>query len=130
MRLKPLTDWLVYVLIRVVICVIQALPLDLCQTFSKGLAIVATDIARLRYGVVEDNLRHVFPDWDDAYRHRFIRRMWEHLFLMVAEVAQARRKIHETSFRRVCDVYQQAIAGQVFAGSPANGHGNWALREF
>lgn len=100
MRLKPLTDWLVYVLIRVFICVIQALPLELCQTISKGLAIVATDIVRLRYGVVEDNLRHVFPDWDDTYRHRFIRRMWEHLFLMVAEVAQARRKIHETSFRK------------------------------
>ncbi len=98
MRFKPLVDWLVYILIRIFICVIQSLPIEVCQTISKGLALVATDIVPLRYSVVEENLRHVFPDWDDAYRHRFIRRMWEHLFLMVAEIAQARRKIHETSF--------------------------------
>ncbi len=100
MRLKPITDWLVYVLIRVFICVVQSLPLETCQTISKGLAFIAADVARLRYQVVKENLQHVFPDWDDAYRHQFIRRMWEHLFLMVAEIAQARRKIHETSFHQ------------------------------
>ena len=64
------------------------------------LAVVACDVVRLRYSVVDDNIGHVFPDWDRATRHRFIRRMWEHLFLMVAEVAQVRRCIHETSFDR------------------------------
>ncbi len=100
MRLKPLTDWLVYVLVRIFICVIQCLPLEFCHNVSKVLAVLATDVVPLRYRVIEDNLRHVYPQWSDAYRHRFIRHMWEHLFLMVAEVAQARRRIHETSHRK------------------------------
>ncbi|MFO7905896.1 MAG: lysophospholipid acyltransferase family protein [Planctomycetota bacterium] len=98
MRLKPFIDWLGYVGVRVVICVIQALPLELCHTIAKGLAIVATDIVGLRYGVVDENLKHSFPSSNSEDRRRFARRMWEHLFLMVAEIAQARRKIHETSF--------------------------------
>jgi KDO2-lipid IV(A) lauroyltransferase len=93
-------DWLVYVLIRVFICVLQCLPLEVCHRISRVLAWVATDLVRLRYRVVQDNLRHAFPDGDDGSRHQFIRRMWEHLFLMVAEVAQARRRIHENSFEQ------------------------------
>ncbi len=99
-RLRRLMDWLVYVLLRVFICVIQTLSLEACQFIARGLAILAADVVRLRHQVVEENLRHVFPEWNSARRRRFIRHMWEHLFLMVAEVAQARRKIHETSFRK------------------------------
>ena len=99
-RWRQLSDWCVYILIRVFICIVQAFSLEACQTVARVLAWVAADVARLRYRVVADNLRHVYPHWDDAHLHRFIRRMWEHLFMMVAEVAQARQKIHETSFRR------------------------------
>lgn len=100
MRLKPVVDWVVYALIRFVICIVQTLPLEFCHLLAKGLAVVATHVVRLRYGVVDDNLRHAFPQWDGAERRRFMRRMWEHLFLMVVEIAQARRKIHETSFHQ------------------------------
>jgi len=99
-RLKPAADWLVYASVRILICVVQALPLDLCHTIAKGLAVVAADVVRVRHGVVDENLRHAFPEWNGAYRRRFIRRMWEHLFLMVVEVAQARRKIHQASFHQ------------------------------
>ena len=45
MHLKPLTDWLVYFLIRVFICVIQATPIDTCVGISRGLG-----VHRLRCG--------------------------------------------------------------------------------
>ena len=63
------------------------------------MARVACDVARIRHDVVDENLRHAFPQWDRATRHTFMRRMWHHLFLMVAEVAHARRMIHEMSFQ-------------------------------
>jgi KDO2-lipid IV(A) lauroyltransferase len=99
-RLKPLLDWLVYVLIRVFICILQTLRIETCHAMARVLSVVACDIARLRYNVVDENLRHAFPDWDARTRHRSMRRMWEHLFLMVAEVAHVHRTIHETSWRR------------------------------
>ncbi|MCU0962289.1 MAG: lysophospholipid acyltransferase family protein [Pirellulaceae bacterium] len=99
-RLKLLTDWLVYFLVRVIICVMQTLRIETCHWLAHGLSILACDVVRLRYRVVDENLQHAFPTWDARTRQHFIRRMWEHLFLMVAEVAQVRRTIHEMSWKR------------------------------
>jgi KDO2-lipid IV(A) lauroyltransferase len=98
-RAKLITDWLGYVLVRVLICIIQSLHMETCQRFADFLAFVACDVVRLRYRVVDDNVRHVYPHWDASQRRRFIRSMWEHLFLMVVEIAHVRRKIHEASFK-------------------------------
>jgi len=99
-RLRPALDWSVYFVIRVVICIVQALPMEKCHTAARGLAIVASDIIKLRYHVLDDNLRHVYPDWSSAQRRQLIRRMWEHLFLMVAEIAHAPRKLHEANYQQ------------------------------
>ncbi len=65
-RLKPLLDWLVYVLIRVFICVIQTLQIETCAAVARVLSFVACDVARLRYRVVDENLRHAFPAMGSA----------------------------------------------------------------
>lgn len=99
MRLQPLMDWLVYALVRVLICIIQSLRIETCHAAARILAYVACDVIRVRYRVIDDNVRHVFTHWTPRQRRQFIRSTWEHLLLMVAEAAHARRKIHETSFR-------------------------------
>ena len=53
----------------------------------------------VRAGVVDDNLAHAFPEMSPPERLRLARRMWEHLFLLVLEVAHAPRKIHQTNWR-------------------------------
>lgn len=100
MRLRSVLDWWVYFLIRVVICILQTLRIETCQVATRGLAILACDIIKLRYNVVDDNLRHVYPDWSPERRRRLIRSMWEHLFLMVAEIAHAPRKLHEANYQQ------------------------------
>ena len=66
--MKQLTDWLAYLGVRLFICLIQALSLETCQAVSRLLAWLACDVVRLRGRVVDDNLRHVFPDWSDRDR--------------------------------------------------------------
>ena len=97
--MKRLTDWVVYCVVRVLICVIQALPLDTCQRLSNGLAIVCNDWIKFRRDVVDENLRHAFPELTAQERLDTARRMWAHLILMICEVAHAPRKIHETNWR-------------------------------
>lgn len=99
MQTKRLTDWLAYMMVRVVVCIIQAMRIETCQAMSRVLAIVACDLIPLRRAVVDDNLRHVFPDKTAAERRKLARRMWEHLFLMVCEIAHAPRKIHRSNWR-------------------------------
>jgi KDO2-lipid IV(A) lauroyltransferase len=98
MRLRLPVHLLVYFVVRLVICFLQALPIDTCQRLSRMLAVLAHDILRVRRGVVDDNLRHAFPEWTPRQRGRVARDMWEHLLLLVCEVAQVPRKIRDTNW--------------------------------
>ena len=97
--MKRFTDWLVYCVVRVLICVIQALPLTTCQRLSQALAVVCNDWIGFRRHVIDDNLRHALPELDSRERKDLARRMWAHLMLMVCEVAHAPRKIHQSNWR-------------------------------
>ncbi len=109
MRLRQLTDWLVYFLIRVFICVIQSLSIETCTTVSRFLAYLACDVIRIRSSVVDENVRHVYPHLAADERRKFARRMWEHLFLMVCEVAHVRRKVHEASYRQYVTFHNKRL---------------------
>ena len=98
--MKSSLDYLVYLVVRVFICVIQSLRIESCQYLSKGLAILAADILGIRRQLTDENLRHSFPELNEKERHNLIRRMWEHLFLLVAEIAHCPRKIREINWRK------------------------------
>ena len=98
-NMKRLTDWLAYLAVRITVCLIQALRLETCGRLSRLLAALACDVLKIRSSVVDENIRHVFPQLDPAGRRGLARRMWEHLLLMIAEIAHAPRKIHDTNWR-------------------------------
>lgn len=99
MKLNWLTDWLAYVALRVVVCFVQTLRIETCHALARIAAVIANDIVRLRGSVVDENLRHGFPDLSDLERRRISRQMWEHLLVMVCEIAHAPRKIHRGNWR-------------------------------
>jgi len=96
---QRIVDFLAYLIVRVLICIVQAMPMRAGRPVAKWLAWVFCDVLRLRAAVVDDNLAHAFPKLSPSQRGQIARRMWEHLFLLVLEVAHAPRKIHETNWR-------------------------------
>ena len=104
MRLRLISDWLVYMVVRLFICMVQAMRIETCQVVCKGLAVLACDVVRLRRDVIDDNLKHAFGNLSDDERHQITLRMWRHLFLMVCEIAQVPRKVHLTHWRQYVDV--------------------------
>jgi KDO2-lipid IV(A) lauroyltransferase len=93
-------DRIVYAAVRSVMCIVAALPRVACERWSRRLAGLLAHRLRIRAAVVEDNLRHAFPDLDEPGRREIERGMWEHLLLMVVEIAHANRVIHKTTWRR------------------------------
>src|SRR5882724_3948674 len=93
------TDYAVYVLARIFICVVQTLRMETCEALARGLAILSCDIVGFRGALVDDNLTCAFPQLSADQRRQLARRMWEHLVLLVVEVAHTARKIHETNWR-------------------------------
>lgn len=98
--LRNFLDYSVYVFVRVFICSVQCVPLDVCRRVSELLAILFGDVLKVRGKLVDDNLAHAFPEKSAKERRRLTRKMWEHLFLMVAEVAHAQRSLNELNWFR------------------------------
>jgi KDO2-lipid IV(A) lauroyltransferase len=116
---QQIVDYLVYWVVRVFICLVQAVRIETGQRIARGLAWLFCDVLRIRAAVVDDNLAHAFPEMSAAERGGLARRMWEHLFLLVLEVAHTPRKIHGTNWRDyVRLVNEQQLIRDLFDDRP------------
>jgi KDO2-lipid IV(A) lauroyltransferase len=98
-RTKPIIDYAAYVAVRTVVCIIQAAPLSTCQAWSRRLGWLFWHVFKLRRATVEENLQTAFPEKSAAEHEAIALAMWEHLLLMVCEIAHAPRKINRTNWR-------------------------------
>ncbi len=100
MRPRDVLDYSVYLVVRILICIVQAMRIETGHWLARRLAWLFSDVIRLREKVVLENIEQAFPKLSDSHRRRVARQMWEHLLLLVLEVAHAPRKIHETNWRK------------------------------
>ena len=130
--MKSLIDFVVYFVARSFICVIQAMSMDACAGCARTLAYVFNDVLRIRGKVVDDNLKQTFPEWSSSERRRISRQMWNHLLLMICEIAHVPRKIHETNWRDYVRIdRKRALTGYLLEPRPkivVSGHfGNFEV---
>jgi KDO2-lipid IV(A) lauroyltransferase len=135
MRTRNAVDFLVYLVIRLLICFVQAVRIETCATMARGLASLLTRVVPLRAKTIEENLRLAYPEFSADEQRQLTWRMWEHLFLMVAEIAHAPRKIHTTNWRRYIRLTRMSeMMALCFSDRPTvgvSGHfGNFELANF
>jgi KDO2-lipid IV(A) lauroyltransferase len=117
--LRNAIDFGVYCLLRVLIAVVQALPLEACEKGAEFLATLFTRVLNVRRRVVDDNLRQAFPNLTADERRAIAWLMWRHLFLMMAEIAHTPRKIHETNWKQHSHIVNQELfVRTLLAGRP------------
>ena len=118
LRLRHNALWLrhfaEYLAVRVSLSLIQAVSIETCRSVCRVLAWLASNVVRLRAKVTDENLAHAFPELSPHKRRRLSRHMWEHLLLMVCEIAHAPRKIHETNWRKFVAVHRKRELIQAF----------------
>jgi KDO2-lipid IV(A) lauroyltransferase len=129
---RKATDFGVYLFVRVLIALIQALPLAVCERIANLLATLAGRIFRIRGNVVQENLRTAFPDLSADERDQITWQMWRHLILMIMEIAQTPRKVHETNWKEHSHIVNQELfVRTLLSGRPLviiSGHfGNFEL---
>ncbi|MFN7732999.1 MAG: lysophospholipid acyltransferase family protein [Pirellula sp.] len=91
-------DRAVYLVFRAVIAAMQSISLERCQRISRVLAYWLTHILPIRRKLVAANLELVFPNWSPDHSLAVQQSMWEHLLLMVCEIAHAPRKVHRENY--------------------------------
>lgn len=98
---KPALDWLVYLIVRSLVCVLQAVPVELALQASKGLAWLLYRLDKRHREVARDNLHHAFPELrnDPAACDRMVRRCYGHFCMMLVEIVILPRRIHVHNWR-------------------------------
>lgn len=128
-------DALVYAVVRIAICVIQSLSLQACQSLARTMAFLAVDILKVRDKVLEENLNQAFPELGAADRKMIKHQMWEHLVLMICEIAHAPRRLHETNWHQYITIRdRRRIVSRLLEDRPlvmVSGHfGNFEMAGF
>ncbi len=112
--LKKLRYFLEYLAARCIVSILQIVPMRWSQAISRGFAMFACDVLRFRQQIIDENLRHVFADMTPDQRKQLARDMWFHLAMMICEIAQAPRKIHETNWRKYVYIRDRALMTRYF----------------
>jgi KDO2-lipid IV(A) lauroyltransferase len=84
-------DYLVYLIVRVAVCVVQILSWPAALRFARFLAWLAHRVDRRHRLIAEDNIRHAFPHLDEASVQRLTRAAYEHLTTMLIEMIRMPR---------------------------------------
>lgn len=128
-------DYLVYLAIRVVVALIQALPPAVAWDLAAALAWLAYRADRRHRLVATDNLRRAFPRISEPAIDRLVRAVYRHFCTMVAEMVLMPRKFHRNTMARYvryadADDYGRVI-GWLDSRRPllvVTGHfGNWEM---
>ena len=98
---KPVADYAVYLAVRVVVCVVQAVPLRVALAFGNCLALLMYYVDKRHREVARDNLRHAFPVRcaDPVECDRLVRACYRHYCAVMIEIACIPRRIHLHNWR-------------------------------
>ncbi len=100
LRLRLIGHWLTYVAVRFVLLIVAVLPLSVCVGICNLAAWFCCDLLGIRRQVVDENLRHAFPEWTARKRRQVARGMWRHFFLVQCETIKALRVLQPDTWRK------------------------------
>ncbi len=133
-RLKSLPmQYAVYVFVRVVVCVLQALSYELARSAARLLAWLVHRVDKRHREVAKDNLRKAFPNqYSEAQIDRIVWNIYVNLCTMLVDIAQMRRRMHLHNYKQYTNFQLTPDVAEVFlSGRPIlflTGHfGNWEV---
>ena len=105
MAVKPrnkAVDYAVYLAVRGLVCVLQAVPMAWAFAAADLLAAIVYRVDKRHRQVAADNIRHAFPDLADnpAAVDRLVRGCYRHICTLVVELVLIPRKLRLENWRR------------------------------
>jgi Kdo2-lipid IVA lauroyltransferase/acyltransferase len=124
-------DYLVYLLVRVVICFVQMLSYPAARNVSKQLAWLLYHLDRRHRLVALDNLKQALPDLRDE-PDQVVRAVYRHFCLLLVEIVLVPRKLHPSNWRQHLELAGgRQLVDALLSDRPlllVTGHfGNWEL---
>ncbi len=129
-------DFTVYLVVRLFVTIVQAMPLEMGQWLAGGLAWLVYQVDKRHRQVALDNLRHSFGgQYTDVETDQLVRAVFRHFCNLMIEIIHLPRCLHHNNWRRYVALPQgNVLIDQMLSGRPimfVTGHfGNWELGGF
>jgi KDO2-lipid IV(A) lauroyltransferase len=126
-------DYAVYLVVRVVVCLLQALSYGAARQAAAGLAWLLYRLDRRHRLVADDNLRHAFPDqYTDAQRDGLVRGVYRHFCGLLIDIVHTPLRLTPATWRAHVEVPDvRLLLGRLLSHRPlllVTGHfGNWEI---
>ncbi len=127
-----IADFTVYLVMRAVVCILQALSFRTSRKLANGLAWLIYKVDRRHRLVAADNLRHAFGLGDEAERDRLVRAVYRHFCTMLMEIIHLPRMLHPHNWKQHLKIVDhRPMVDLLLSDRPVlvvSGHfGNWEL---
>ncbi len=132
-RRRPAVDYLVYLAVRVMVALAQAMSVEESYAFARFLAAVLYRLDRRHRAVGMENLKSAFgARYTEAERDAIVRGVYQHFCMMMMELLHIPRKLHRSTWRdQITLVGHEKVVDRLLRGGPVimlTGHfGNWEL---
>jgi KDO2-lipid IV(A) lauroyltransferase len=130
---SPLADYSIYLGVRIIVCIIQALSLHAARGLARGLAWLAYQVDKRHREVAKANLRHAFPGkFSEPEVDQLVRSVYRHFCTMLIEIIHLPRCFHTNNWRRYFNLANgKEMMDCLLSGRPlmvVTGHfGNWEM---
>jgi KDO2-lipid IV(A) lauroyltransferase len=129
-------DYLVYLLVRLAVAILQALPLETAYRFARFIGWLGYHLNRRHRLVADENLEKAFPGrWTPAQRDRIIRGLYVHFAMMLVELVHLPRLLHIHNYKRHMRLENGEFIVRALLADRApmlvTGHfGNWEMASY
>src|SRR3954469_15829246 len=119
-RRSPALDYAVYLMVRLIVGIAQALSIEQSYALARLIAAVLYRLDRRHRAVGLENLRLAFGDkYTQAERGAVIRGVYRHFSMMLMEILHIPRKLHPTTWRhRITLLGHEEIVDRLLKGGP------------
>ncbi len=130
---SSVVDFSVYLLVRILVCVLQMMSFKMACQFAGFLAWLAYRVDRRHRLVALDNLEHAFPGkYSVGQRAVMVRAVYRHFCTLLMEIIHLPRRLHLGNWKEVMRLVNgEALVESLLSGRPLliiTGHfGNWEL---
>jgi len=128
-----LADYLVYIVVRIAVCVVQALSFDAACGFARLLAWVVYHLDKRHRRVARENLERAFPgQYGAAEIDRMVRDVYRHFCRVAVELFHLQRRLHVNNWKQFVELHNgDRLTDALLADRPlllVTGHfGNWEI---
>jgi KDO2-lipid IV(A) lauroyltransferase len=129
-------DFTVYALVRLVVAVLQAMPMTMALRVADALAWLARNVDKRHRLVARENLKFAFPGrYSEAELDELVKKVYRHFCRMIVEIIYLGRKIRTGNWHEYLEYASPEQAkiclSTLLCGKPVllvTGHfGNWEL---